>query len=229
MSLFIVVEGLDGLGKSTLARALAEVTNARLINTPGLLKPYLNGFADDVPETDRYKVFLADRLLTYHTQIAPTLTAGQHVVCDRYNLSNYAYQGQAVGRERVLEDASYPPHLMLYLEGHLDLALQRRQLRLEPSQTPDGLSLRYEDPTRLRATKAMYDEAIRKSCTVFCDDIEVISASLDRAEMLSQSVKAFNECLLMHDPNSHAEIMAINSRMYSLIARWEQETNDNNS
>jgi dTMP kinase len=109
--LFIVFEGVEGSGKTTQARLLAEwLTEAgiphRLTREPGgtdvaeqIRSVILHG--DDITVETELLLILAARAAHVRELIRPALEAGQIVVCDRYELSTFAYQG--VGRELGLD------------------------------------------------------------------------------------------------------------------------------
>jgi dTMP kinase len=112
---FVTFEGIDGSGKSTQARLLAEalrsdgrdvVTTREPGGTPlgeQVRELLLNG--PDMSEWAEAALFAAARAELVERVIAPALEAGQDVVCDRYVDSSLAYQGIArgLGVERVLE------------------------------------------------------------------------------------------------------------------------------
>ena len=203
-----------------MAASLAEVLDAKLLRTPGILRPHLEALKD-IPQEQAYNLFLADRILLYHTEITPTLAAGRHVVCDRYTLSNYAYQAPVVGRERVLADNTNPAHLMLFCEGPLELAAFRRAQRI---QAASGGLAKYEDPERLKQTKAMYEEALRRSASVFCDDLERIDATKTREDMLRDAVAAVVTSLLHNNGGNTEEALVIQRRLEDFLGRESDGT-----
>lgn len=100
---FIVIEGLDGTGKATQSKILAERLNAALFSFPnyqskssGLVEMYLNGeFGENASTVDPYQasaMFAVDRLGTYLKEMKPVLDAGNVIVADRYTTSNLLYQ-----------------------------------------------------------------------------------------------------------------------------------------
>lgn len=91
--LLIVVEGLDGCGKSTLARMLAEALGATLLRTPH----DLDSATRTAMEAHCARSALA-RMLFYSATVAAAaceiraaLAAGRDVVVDRYWLSTVVY------------------------------------------------------------------------------------------------------------------------------------------
>ena len=96
----VALEGIDGCGKSTQARILAERLDAVSTFEPGAtplgaaLRHLLLG-RDGVPVAIRAEALMmaADRAQHVADVIAPALDAGRWVVTDRYSASTLAYQG----------------------------------------------------------------------------------------------------------------------------------------
>lgn len=100
--LLIVVEGIDGAGKSTIVRVLAahcaERGVAHVVSrepTQGQWGRKLRESAQSgrLPLEDELALFIADRREHVETLIAPALTEGKVVLLDRYYFSTAAYQG----------------------------------------------------------------------------------------------------------------------------------------
>lgn len=141
--LFIVLEGPDGAGISTQTarlsaalgehgmRALAtkEPTSGpigsilRQILSHRLVLPNGEGMKEDVVAM----LFAADRLDHIYADILPRLEAGTHVVCDRYRLSSYAYQGATLGQEwvRALNAKSIAPDVTFFIDVPPEVSQQR--------------------------------------------------------------------------------------------------------
>jgi dTMP kinase len=110
--LFLVLEGVEGSGKSTQARLLAEWllerdVSAFLCREPGgtalgeeIRALVLEGGA--VPPRSELLLMLAARAVFVDEVVRPRLAEGQVVIADRYELSTYAYQGY--GRGLPLEE-----------------------------------------------------------------------------------------------------------------------------
>jgi dTMP kinase len=104
---FVVLEGLDGTGKSTqvarLAKRLAaEGFSAVVTREPGAtavgaaIREIVLGEEDLAPHTEALLV-AADRAEHVARVVRPALEAGSVVVSDRYTPSSLAYQGRGRG------------------------------------------------------------------------------------------------------------------------------------
>jgi dTMP kinase len=102
---FFSLEGVDGSGKSTQAKLLAEKLGAEtlLIREPGgteAAERIRELLADPAVELDPFAellLFLAARADLTARVIRPALEAGRHVVADRFADSSVAYQGAGRG------------------------------------------------------------------------------------------------------------------------------------
>ncbi len=104
---FIVFEGLDGCGKSTQLEnlrkrlsTLCKSAGTRKVFTtrepsdsvPGLICRGISKNTITVQHETEALLFAADRYEHIQSEILPQLRAGNHVLCDRFFLSNFAYQ-----------------------------------------------------------------------------------------------------------------------------------------
>jgi len=103
--LFISLEGVDGSGKSTQARLLAEALGPETvaIREPGgteaaeRIRKLLADPALALEPLAELLLFLAARADLTERVIRPALEAGRDVVADRFSDSSIAYQGAARG------------------------------------------------------------------------------------------------------------------------------------
>ena len=114
MSLFITFEGIEGSGKTSRLRALAEHLRNRNVpvtvtHEPGGC-PLADGIRalllapDQPPMADRAELllYLAARAQHVREVVRPALERGDVVLCDRFHDSTLAYQGYARGLDIAL-------------------------------------------------------------------------------------------------------------------------------
>lgn len=86
--MFITLEGIDGCGKSTLAKELHDmIPNSILTLEPYRMKDFYH-----LPTEEVYDVIYEDRAAHIEEVIIPALTEGKTVISDRYYHSTLAYQ-----------------------------------------------------------------------------------------------------------------------------------------
>jgi dTMP kinase len=136
--LFIVIEGIDGTGKSTQVRRLGEwfekrgrevVLSREPTDGPWGRKLRESAATGRLSPEDELQYFLNDRRQHVKEKIKPALAEGKVVILDRYYFSTMAYQG-ARGFDpaeiRRLNEAFAPvPDLLLILDLDVDTAHQR--------------------------------------------------------------------------------------------------------
>jgi dTMP kinase len=105
MAGFVVIEGIDGCGKSTVSRAVADSYGPRAVLTreptdSWIGKAVREGDSGEVSPYLDALLFMADR--ANHTlEIAEHLRNGKVVVCDRYYHSTVAYQTAYLRRKSL--------------------------------------------------------------------------------------------------------------------------------
>ena len=111
---FIVIEGLDGSGKTTqlrllaqklraMGRTVAETAEPTASATGGLIRDALSGFTPRTG-TEIAALFMADRVahnVNPVNGIEKMLSEGRDVISDRYYYSSLAYQGSVSDPEWV--------------------------------------------------------------------------------------------------------------------------------
>lgn len=135
---FIVLDGIDGTGKSTQARRLGDwfISKGREVvlsweptDGPWGAKLRASASSGRLSPEDELQYFLNDRRQHVEELIVPSLAAGKVVILDRYYFSTMAYQG-ARGLDpseirRLNEQFAPVPDLLLILDLDVDAALAR--------------------------------------------------------------------------------------------------------
>lgn len=155
---FVAIEGIDGCGKTTLAKALAKkgfyITQ----------EPYLRLTKEMVAETRnddaRELAFYVDRLYHLEKVIIPKLKTG--IITDRYKYSQIAYAyarysgGEMYKKVEGLNQGLLEPDLVIFLDIKPEEALRRK-----PSMAADAEPYlnTYSDPVAFfRAVREKYLE-----------------------------------------------------------------------
>ncbi len=166
--LFISLEGIDGVGKSTQSDLLEEFlcqqgkTVVRTLEPGGTelgqeIRHMLLHRKGDVAPRAEALLYAADRAHHVATKIRPALARGEVVITDRYLDSSVAYQG--VGR--ALDPADVREISMFAVEGLLpDLTIL---LDLEASEASARRNQTGEAPDRLESEKIEFFEAVREA------------------------------------------------------------------
>jgi dTMP kinase len=162
---FIVVEGIDGSGKTTLAARLAQelaLAGRRVLRTrePGgtrlgekIREVLLDARNAEMTPLAELFLYMASRAQLVEKVIRPALKDGLDVVCDRYYYSTAAYQGAAggVGVREVLDLAEKTARFERPdLVAILDL----------PPRVARGRRENHDD--RVEAKGAAYQERVRR-------------------------------------------------------------------
>lgn len=108
----IVLEGAEGVGKTTQLRRLAETLTARGISHLGVREPGGTAIGNQIRNLllepgpgfsarTEALLFMASRAELVETDIRPALARGEVVLADRFFLSTYAYQIAGRGLSEV--------------------------------------------------------------------------------------------------------------------------------
>ena len=202
MSKFIVIEGLEGAGKSSAVRYVTDYLQRHGINRiectrePGgtPLAERMRAIVKEVHDerlTIEAELLLmyASRVQLVETRSKLALADGVWVVGDRHDLSSQAYQGGGRGIDAALIGAikqavlgNFKPDLTLYLDIDPALGLQRARHRGELDR------IELEQLSFFERTRTRYLELAAKD-----DSIVVIDAA-----QTPEQVKAAIECALDH-------------------------------
>ncbi len=199
---FITLEGIEGAGKSTVARALhAELERrglpALVTREPGgtpvaeALRTVLLDRRQELinPAAETLLMFAA-RAVHLDNAIRPALAAGRWVICDRFTDASFAYQGGGRGVSGRLLDE-------LAAAVHADLWPARTLLLDVPVAT--GLArarARASSPDRFEAEQTEFFERVRAAYLQRAahapERIKVIDATLPAVQVAAAAVAALD-------------------------------------
>src|SRR5262249_7263385 len=150
---FLSLDGIDGAGKSTQARLLAEWLRAHGHSVVTCADPGGTTLGDRIRELLLHRemtlqcealLFMASRAQLTSEVIRPALEGGRIVIADRFILANVVYQGHAGGidPERLWTIGAFAtgglePDLTLVLDLPLELAAPRRKAAADRVESRD--------------------------------------------------------------------------------------------
>jgi dTMP kinase len=142
--LFVTFEGVEGSGKTTVAKAIAENLRQKGLTVVVTAEPgdtsvgrHIQQFLTTVDERTAWTeafLFLADRAEHVAKVIKPALERGEIVLCDRFTDSTIAYQGFGLGlplewltQLNSIATNGLVPDLTLLLDIDPEMGLKRSQ------------------------------------------------------------------------------------------------------
>lgn len=163
--IFIVLEGIDGVGKTTQLHKLEKTLKNRSFPVHITREPSSYPIGQWIRQSIRDSIgqdtldwrsmallFAADRMQHIQNEILPHLHAGDWVICDRYDASNIAYQSAMASDENKFTDSclewialinhyALRPDITFVFDLDPDLAAQRRALRNQSTELLESISL----------------------------------------------------------------------------------------
>lgn len=139
--MFIVLEGLDGCGKSTQCKMLVDYLKSKEVDacyefepTEDILGSILRASIEDEIDIDvntKSLLFAADRMDHLYKEggIKDMLHNGKTIVCDRYMYSNYAYQmTEGVNLDTLINynTKAIIPNLVFFIDTCPDICISRK-------------------------------------------------------------------------------------------------------
>lgn len=170
---YVAFEGIDGCGKSTLAKAVTEKLLQAQIDVQRVWEPgstpigeamrtlvKTTAGAEEIAPISELLMFNVARHQSLNNVVMPALAAGKVVISDRCYLSSRAYQGygrhmlqQTNALEQMIPDAQRP-NLIIYLDVEVETGIRRAEERDETDrieQEPTSFFRRVRDGYRTAA------------------------------------------------------------------------------
>lgn len=193
--LLIVVEGIDGTGKTTLVDRLAKYCRAQKVEcivsrepTNGRWGMLLRQSAQTarLPLGEELELFMKDRAEHVERVIQPALSGGKIVLLDRYYFSTAAYQGARGADAGAIIDANEQfapiPDLLLLLDASPETG--RRRITRRGDQIDAFEQTQYQEEVRriyleLKRPYLRVIDASRHPDAVWRDCLAHVTAALD--------------------------------------------------
>ena len=200
---FISIEGGEGVGKSTVIKALKERLNQRGIDVVSTREPGGTSTGKQIrslfldpkngttlaPKTDLF-LMAADRAQHIAEVINPALERGAWVLCDRFFDSTRVYQGDLNGvspsqLETVLEICvgERQPHLTLLLDCDVDILLAR--VRSRSSETGATDESRFDQSSRNSHEKIR--DGFKKLMDRFPNRVKLVDAAQQQSDVVKDA------------------------------------------
>ncbi len=202
---FITLEGIEGAGKSTLARTLESALRERglpvlLTREPGgsPLAERLRGIllergTESISPVAETLLMFAARSIHIESRIRPALEQGSWVICDRFSDATRAYQGAGRGVDAsLIESLAQAVHAQLWPQRTLLLDLPV-QLGLARARARSAGGDRFEDEQR-----QFFERARARYLQVATDEpqrVRIIDARLEPAQVAAQALAAIEDLL----------------------------------
>ncbi|WP_290654507.1 dTMP kinase [Idiomarina sp.] len=202
---FIVIEGLEGAGKSTAIASIVSHLQAKGIRAETVREPGGTPMAEalrdlvkkqwqeQVSAMTELLLMYASRVQLVDNVIKPELDKGRWVIGDRHDLSSQAYQGggRQLGSEKLqqlkqLTLGEFKPDLTLYLDIDAEAGLERAKGRGELDR------IEQEDLAFFERTRARYQQLVAAD-----PSIVAIDASQPMQQVHKDILRAIEEKLFV--------------------------------
>jgi dTMP kinase len=146
--IFLVIEGLDGSGKTTQAALLAEEfkQNQSVLLTAEPSHGKIGTFIREsclyentrLPTEAEALMFAADRIEHMYCEVKPALEEGKLVICDRYIYSSLAYQGNSglsLDWIKTINARALQPDICIFIDVPPEKVIERLQRKKSVMET----------------------------------------------------------------------------------------------
>ena len=206
---FLVLEGIDGAGKSSLIQPLADAGRQLGMEVCTTREPGGTPMAEQIRalllnpailacsvETELLLLFAA-RAQHLQQRIRPAVAEGKLVISERFSASSYAYQGSGLGADAGLI-AMLEQHVLQNFQPHLVIILD-----LPVEQARQRLNCRGGAPDRYQRRPAGFAEAVRQGYLQLAREnggrggqqYRVVDASRDKALVSAELCSILKEVL----------------------------------
>lgn len=198
--LFITIEGIECVGKSTNAKFISDLLNKKNIKTHVTREPGGTSLGekirqillfeqnDSISPLGELLLLFAAREKHINEVIKPNLEQGKWVISDRFTDASFAYQGfgrgldfDQVNQLKQIIQKNFDPDLTFLLDAPIDVIKSRRKLNLND---------RFESEDR------EFFERVRQGylelASVFKDRVKIIDAT----QPIEQVQSEIQSCLL---------------------------------
>jgi thymidylate kinase len=159
MNKFYLVEGIDGSGKTSIARLLAEKIGASYyFSPPDVLSP-LREFIESSSAKVRYNYFRLGNYIT--SEELKGLLKKTAIVMDRYIYSTAAYHSVTLGKDLSLTKDLILPDYVIYVNA----SMAKIKERLEERE----INTKYEDLSLLEQATTKFQGLLEESNTLHVD------------------------------------------------------------
>lgn len=211
-SKFIVIEGLEGAGKTSAIQTVVDtlkqqgITDLAFTREPGgtplaeklreLIKQGIKG--EKVTDKAELLMLYAARVQLVENVIKPALAQGKWVIGDRHDLSSQAYQGGGRGIDKALMKslrdtvlADFKPDLTLYLDLDPAVGLARARARGELDR------IEKESMDFFYRTRERYLELAKEDASIITIDAsqDIDKVQADIRDVLNQWLTQENSAL----------------------------------
>ena len=187
---FVVVEGLDGSGKSTLVQGLGATFGAQILSSSNAISAEVRDACDKrhgLRGTSR-QLFYAYSVSLTSDAVGRALDRGTCVVVDRYWASTIAYPrvlGDATDAIEPIAATLRTPTLTLFLDVPRSIRAARIEGRTGAASGIDAASLERDE-----ALRAAYMDAFQVPGVV--GELEILAADRGPEEVLSRACAAIH-------------------------------------
>lgn len=197
MGSFIVLEGIDGSGKSTACAAVAEILRSEGLDVEVTAEPthegigafIRSGAAGRISQRAESLLFTADRY-EHTASIREAVSAGRVVICDRYYASTAAYQSAKLDGDSA--DMAWLRGLCEPFVAEPDAVIL---LDMDPAVSLDRVGARGEEESKFENLPFL--RQVREAYLDLADayGFEVVDASRPAGEVLSDILQIIREVL----------------------------------